>query len=105
LEYAEFEGVIPEGEYGAGGVIGWDHGTYANRTEHEMTTCLARGHLSFRLNGEKLDGGYAFTRIPEGKDETWLLMKRRDDDADARRNPVRSQPESVLSGRTVDDLS
>jgi DNA ligase D-like protein (predicted 3'-phosphoesterase) len=104
LEYAEFEGVIPEGEYGAGGVIVWDHGTYANRTEYEMTRCLGRGHLSFRLNGEKLHGGYALTRIREGEDETWLLMKRRDDAADARRNPVRSQPESVLSGRHLDDL-
>jgi DNA ligase D-like protein (predicted 3'-phosphoesterase) len=77
MEYAQFEGVIPEGEYGAGGVIVWDHGTYANRTEHDMTTCLGRGHLSFRLNGEKLHGGYALTRIREGKEETWLLLKRR----------------------------
>jgi DNA ligase D-like protein (predicted 3'-phosphoesterase) len=105
LEYAEFEGVIPDGEYGAGGVIVWDHGTYANRTEYEMARCLGRGHLSFRLEGEKLHGGYALTRIREGRDETWLLIKRRDDDADARRNPVRTQPESVLSGRTLDELS
>ena len=108
LDYAEFEGVIPDGEYGAGNVIVWDRGTYANRTEHEMTTCLGRGHLSFRLNGEKLHGGYALTRIREGKNETWLLIKRRDEDASeesARRNPVRTQPESVLSGRTLDELS
>ncbi|MDT5321331.1 MAG: hypothetical protein QOD88_3853 [Mycobacterium sp.] len=104
LEYATFEGTIPEGEYGGGSVIVWDHGTYANRTVHEMTKCLVRGHLSFRLNGEKLHGGYALTRIREGKDETWLLLKRQDDDADAESNPVRSQPESVLSGRTLDDL-
>lgn len=97
--------MIPEGEHGAGGVIVWDHGTYANRTEHEMTKCLGRGHLSFRLNGETLRGGYALTRIRDGKDETWLLLKRRDDDADAQRNPVRTQPESVLSGRTLDELS
>lgn len=105
LEYAEFEGVIPEGEYGAGGVIVWDHGTYANRTEHDMTKCLGRGHLSFHLNGEKLHGGYALTRVREGNEETWLLLKRGDDDADARRNPVRTRPESVLSGRTLDELS
>jgi DNA ligase D-like protein (predicted 3'-phosphoesterase) len=105
LEYSTFEGVIPEGEHGAGGVIVWDHGTYANRTEHEMTKCLGRGHLSFRLNGEKLRGGYTLTRIRDGKDETWLLLKRRDDAADARRNSVRTQPQSVLSGRTLDELS
>jgi DNA ligase D-like protein (predicted 3'-phosphoesterase) len=105
LGYEKFEGMIPDGEPGAGRVIVWDHGTYANRTEHEMTTCLGRGHLSFRLDGEKLRGGYALTRIREGKDETWLLMKRRDDDADTQRNPVRNEPASVLSGRTLDELS
>src|ERR1700756_3750267 len=47
LEYGTFEGVIPDGADGAGRVIVWDHGTYDNRTEHEMTTCLDRGHLSF----------------------------------------------------------
>jgi DNA ligase D-like protein (predicted 3'-phosphoesterase) len=104
LEYSTFEGVIPNGEYGAGGVIVWDRGTYANATTHEMAECLDRGHLSFRLHGEKLEGGFALTRIREGKDETWLLIKRRDEEADARRNPVKSQPESVLSGRTLDDL-
>src|SRR6201995_3264743 len=66
-------------------VIVWDEGTYANRTEHEMTTCLGRGHLSIRLDGEKLHGGYALTRVREGEEETWLLVKRPDDEA--RRNP------------------
>jgi DNA ligase D-like protein (predicted 3'-phosphoesterase) len=70
LEYEKFERVIPNGEDGAGRVIVWDHGTYDNRTEHEMTTCLGRGHLSFRLDGEKLRGGYALTRIREGENET-----------------------------------
>jgi DNA ligase D-like protein (predicted 3'-phosphoesterase) len=105
LEYATFEGVIPHGEYGAGGVIVWDHGTYANATGHEMAEGLERGHLSFRLHGKKLRGRYALTRIREGKDETWLLVKRKDEHADARRKPVKSQPESVLSGRTLDDLT
>jgi DNA ligase D-like protein (predicted 3'-phosphoesterase) len=104
LEYATFEGVIPQGEYGAGEVIVWDRGTYANATQYEMAEGLERGHLSFRLHGEKLQGGFALTRIREGKDETWLLIKRKDEDADARRKPVKSQPESVLSGRTLDDL-
>jgi DNA ligase D-like protein (predicted 3'-phosphoesterase) len=105
LEYEEFEGVIPGGEDGAGRVIVWDHGTYTNRTEHEMTRCLGRGHLSFRLDGEKLHGGYTLTRIREGEDETWLLMKRSDDDADTERNPVVSQPESARSGNTLGELS
>ena len=105
LEYSTFEGVIREGEYGADQVIVWDHGTYANRTAHEMAECLGRGHLSFRLHGKKLRGGYALTRIREGEDETWLLLKRSDDDADTRRNPLRSQPKSTLPGRPLDKLS
>lgn len=105
LGYETFEGVIPEGEYGAGAVIVWDRGTYTNESDHDMREGLKRGHLSFRLYGEKLHGGFALTRIRQGKDEAWLLVKRKDDDADARRNPVRSQPESVLSGRTLDELS
>ncbi len=109
LEYATFKGVIPDGEYGAGGVIVWDHGSYANRSEHDMAEGLNRGHLSFQMHGEKLRGGYALTRIREGKQETWLLVKRKDaptaGEADARRKPVKSQPDSVLSGRTLDELS
>ena len=93
----------PEGEYGAGRVIVWDRGTYSS--DRDMAESLKRGHLSFPLDGEKLRGGYALTRFRQGKDEAWLLVKKADDDADARRRPVRSQPESVLSGRTLDDLS
>jgi DNA ligase D-like protein (predicted 3'-phosphoesterase) len=66
-----------------GDVFVWDCGTYANCTGHEMTTCLCRGHLAFLLKGEKLHGGYALTRVREGEEETWLLVKRRDDAADA----------------------
>jgi DNA ligase D-like protein (predicted 3'-phosphoesterase) len=105
MDYEDFEGVIPEGEYGAGRVIVWDHGTYTNNSDHNMTESLKRGHLSFSLDGEKLHGGYALTRIRKAKDEAWLLVKRKDEDADRRRNPLRSQPESVLSGRTLDELS
>ena len=100
-----FEGIIPRGEYGAGRVIVWDRGTYANESDHEMADALQPGHLSFRLNGEKLRGGFALTRIRGGKDETWLLVKKSDQDADARRRPVAGRPESVLSGRTLDELS
>ena len=67
--------------HAAADVTVWDEGTYANKTNHEMTTCLGRGHLSFSLNGKKLHGGYALTRVREGEEETWLLVKRRDDEA------------------------
>ncbi len=78
LDDAESEGTMLDD---AGGVIVWDYGTYANKTDHEMASCLGRGHLSIRLNGDKLQGGYALTRVREGDEEMWLLVKRRDDEA------------------------
>jgi DNA ligase D-like protein (predicted 3'-phosphoesterase) len=110
LDYAEFEGVIPEGEYGAGAVIVWDAGTYRNLTEHDgkpvpVEQAIERGHVTVWLEGEKLHGGFALTRMRGGKNEAWLLVKRRDEGADARRKPVRSQPASVLSGRTIEEIA
>jgi DNA ligase D-like protein (predicted 3'-phosphoesterase) len=110
LEYADFEGVIERGNYGAGSVIVWDTGTYRNITErdgHEvpLEQALADGHASIWLEGQKLRGGYALTRTGGGSKPRWLLVKRRDETADARRNPVSSQPESVLSGRTVEQVA
>ncbi len=111
LAYASFEGVIPEGEYGAGPVIVWDTGTYRNLTQSDgrevpVEEAVERGHVKVWLEGHKLTGGYAFTRTPVGSDrrEKWLLVKLKDEAADARRNPVSTQPESVLSGRTIEDL-
>jgi DNA ligase D-like protein (predicted 3'-phosphoesterase) len=83
LDEAGIVGTIHDDD-GPGATVVWDRGTYANRTAHEMATCLGRGHLSFLLNGEKLRGSYALTRVREGDEETWLLVKRGDDDvADA----------------------
>lgn len=109
LDYRDFEGVIPEGEYGAGAVIVWDRGTYRNLTEDDgeevpVGEAIERGHLKFWLEGEKLKGGYALTRIGKGKDVRWLLVKMDDEEADARRNPVSTQPGSVLTGRTVEEV-
>ncbi len=103
LDDASFAGVITDGEYGADGAIVSDHGTYTNTMQHDMAEGLERGHLSFRLHGQKLSGGYALTRIREGK-ETWLLMKRRDEGVAARHEPLRSQPESVPSSRAPEEL-
>jgi DNA ligase D-like protein (predicted 3'-phosphoesterase) len=105
LDNPRFEGVIPDGQYGAGTVIVADRGTYTNATHHDMAACLDRGHLAFRLQGEKLQGGFTLTRVREGKDETWLLIKRQDEEADTPHNPVNSQPAPVVSGRTLDDPS
>lgn len=110
VDYIDFEGVIPEGEYGAGAVIVWDAGTYDNLTEGEggeipLEEALEKGNASVWLEGEKIKGGYALTRIARGKEERWLLVKKRDEHADARRNPVSTEPESVKSGRTVEEVA
>jgi DNA ligase D-like protein (predicted 3'-phosphoesterase) len=109
LDYADFEGVIPEGEYGAGTVLVWDAGPYENITEKDgetvpMDRAIADGHALVRLDGEKLRGGYALQRTGSGDDERWLLIKMDDDGADARRNPTSTEPRSVLSGRTLEEV-
>jgi DNA ligase D-like protein (predicted 3'-phosphoesterase) len=101
LDYVDFEGVIPEGQYGAGPVIVWDTGTYRNLSDTEVERAVADGHVTVWLEGRKLRGGYALTRIGKGARGRWLLVKMDDDAADARRRPVKTQPESVVSGRTI----
>lgn len=110
IAYIGFEGVIPRGEYGAGPVIVWDTGTYRNLTEHDgkpipVERGVRRGHVAVWLEGEKLRGGYAFTRTSgAGERERWIMVKMKDVEADARRNPVRSQTRSVVSGRTLREV-
>jgi len=104
LDYADFEGVHPEGSYGAGAVIVWDNGTYDVLSEGSMRQALDAGHASFWLHGHKLRGGYTLQRTRGGQKPQWLLIKRRDEEADARRNPVSTEPESVLSGLTVQQM-
>jgi len=103
LQYAEFEGTIGTG-YGAGTVIVWDRGTWRPLTDTLPEAALSDGHLSFWLNGKKLRGGWTLHRTRDGPKPKWLLIKRRDQHADTAREPVDTQPESVLSRRRVDDL-
>ncbi|HLM25712.1 MAG TPA: DNA polymerase ligase N-terminal domain-containing protein [Thermoleophilaceae bacterium] len=103
LDYGDFEGVIGPG-YGAGAVIVWDTGEYDNLRDEPMTEGIENGHVSFALKGHKLQGDWSLRRIRGGEKPQWLLVKRRDDHADARRNPVSTQPESVLSGKTIEEL-
>lgn len=111
LAYAEFEGVIPEGEYGGGTVMVWDTGTYTNIKRKDgrpvaMQKCYESGQIEVELDGAKLAGGYALRRfrVEKGKAQ-WLLIKMKDDHADARRNPVSSEPKSVLSDRTINQIA
>jgi DNA ligase D-like protein (predicted 3'-phosphoesterase) len=110
LEYAGFEGVIPAGEYGGGTVLVWDTGPYRNLTEKQgvaipLAQAVVHGHVKVWLEGHKLKGGYALTRFKSGKDESWLLGKIDDEEADARRNPVATEPRSVLTGRTIEEIA
>lgn len=108
LDYAEFEGRIPKGEYGAGTIIVWDTGTYRNLTEKRgrpiaMADAVEHGHIVVWLEGEKVRGAFALSRMGEGGD--WLLVKKNDEGADRRRKPATTQLASVLSGRTNKDLA
>jgi len=110
LAYADFEGVHPEGAYGAGAVIVWDTGPYRNLNERDgaevsMAEALDAGHASFWLEGHKLVGGWSLRRFRGGTKPQWLLVKRRDEHADARRRPTNTQPESVLTGRTIEAVA
>jgi DNA ligase D-like protein (predicted 3'-phosphoesterase) len=110
LDYADFEGVIPEGKFGAGTVIVWDRGHFENITEKDNESipfdeALSHGHLVVRLLGKKLEGGYTLQRIESGKNEQWLIIKADDDEADARRNPVSTESKSVKSGKTVEEVA
>lgn len=72
IEYAKFEGEIPEGHYGAGKVKIWDSGTYENVKRDSMSKCLKDGVLEFRLEGKRLKGTYALVHF---KEKNWLWMK------------------------------
>lgn len=111
LDYATFEGVIPRGEYGAGTVLVWDQGEYRNlRAEKDndgtdMAGALEEGLVEVWLEGDKLKGGYALKRIRGGHKPRWLLIKMDDGEADARRRPTSTRPESVKTGRDLDDVA
>lgn len=110
MGYANFEGVIPKGQYGAGPVIVWDTGTYQNATEKNdepipIEQALEEGQFKFRLNGKKLKGGFALIRMKKSSDQAWLLIKENDGYADPEHDVVNEEPESVISGRTIEDLA
>ncbi|MGB6066719.1 MAG: DNA polymerase ligase N-terminal domain-containing protein [Desulfomonilaceae bacterium] len=109
LEYAEFEGVIRKGEYGGGVVLVWDCGTYRNITEDKgrrvtVEAAIERGGLSVWLEGKKLKGGYSFIRFRGESQNQWLLVKMNDDHADSRNGLLAAEPDSVLSGRSLEDI-
>jgi len=90
-----------EGPTDGGGVIVWDRGSYEQGGRVPWPEALERGHAVFVLHGEKLRGGFALQRTRPAAKPQWLLIKRRDEEADAEADPVRTQPESVKTGRTL----
>jgi bifunctional non-homologous end joining protein LigD len=105
LDYLLFEGVIPEGSYGAGTVIVWDTGTY--ETEEDISEQFKRGKITFSLFGLKLRGKFKLVRIRSSEEQEeenqWLLMKSTDG-LESEEDLTINRPESVLTGRTNDDL-
>ena len=107
LDYEDFEGVIPEAQYGAGTVIVWDRGTYQNLTEKRgrpvsVEDAVSAGHLSIWLDGTKLKGGWSLTRTGGyGDGDNWLLIKRADEHANAGKDVEADEPRSVKSGRDI----
>jgi DNA ligase D-like protein (predicted 3'-phosphoesterase) len=93
-----------EGALGDGGVIVWDRGTYEQGGRVGWPEALERGHAVFVLHGEKLRGGFALQRTRSGAKPQWLLIKRRDDDARPGSDIVAERPESVISGRTLEQV-
>jgi DNA ligase D-like protein (predicted 3'-phosphoesterase) len=93
-----------EGPLGDGGVIIWDRGTYEQGGRVPWPEAIERGHAVFVLHGEKLRGGFALQRTRPGAKPPWLLIKRRDDEARPGSDIVAERPESVVSGRTLDEV-
>jgi DNA ligase D-like protein (predicted 3'-phosphoesterase) len=113
LEYGDFEGTIPKGEYGAGTVMIWDEGAY--ETAGGAGGCLAaacgpaaldKGELKVNLSGKKLRGGWVLVRTRwRGEDKNWLLIKEKDDFASARGDILQQQPDSARSGRSMEQIA
>lgn len=99
LDYNSFEG---PSDYGA--VIVWDRGSYEQGGRVPWPEALERGHAVFALHGEKLRGGFALQRTREGAKPQWLLIKRRDEHAQPGSDVTAERPESVISGRTLEEL-
>ncbi len=106
LEYASFEGVIPEGNYGAGAMIVWDRGSYHTVDGQSPAEGLASGKLDLVIDGHKLRGRFALVKTRGDTDRSWLLLhKDRNPPPDVTPTSlIESEPRSVFSGRTVEEL-
>lgn len=104
-EYAKFEGIIPQGEYGGGTVMVWDFGTYENIKEKDgkilpMKDCLKIGRIEIVLHGKKLQGKFALVKTKNG----WLLIKMRDE-YESKKKVVSTRDVSARTGRTMKQIA
>jgi bifunctional non-homologous end joining protein LigD len=105
MSYADFEGIIPPGNYGAGTVMVWDRGRFRVEGQHGAQEQLDRGEIKFRLSGEKLSGSFVLVRTKRGeKQPEWLMIKHRDDAVDSAWK-IDEHDNSVLTGRTLDEIA
>jgi bifunctional non-homologous end joining protein LigD len=105
VDYAEFEGVIPEG-YGAGTVMVWDHGTWSAESD-DVAEALGRGDLKFVLHGKKLRGSWVLVRtrrFGSKADNSWLLIKHRDRFASSKDVTI-ERPRSAVSNRFLAQIA
>ena len=108
-DYRTFEGIIPEGNYGAGTVIVWDEGTYEaleegskSAQEKSLLQQLKKGSLKFKLNGNKLKGEFALVKLKNADNNAWLLIKHRD--KYAKETDITKKDKSVVSGKTLEAI-
>jgi len=103
LDYADFEGIIPAGEYGGGTVMVWDRGTYESK-EPDVGKAWRAGRLDITLHGTKLKGAWVLVRTGGHASKNWLLIKRHDDTA-SERDIVVEEPRSVKSKRLMAEIA
>ena len=104
LDYANFEGKIPEGNYGAGTVMVWDRGTFRLEGNLDALTQLAKGEIKFSLNGEKLRGSFVLVKLKHSeKGNEWLMIKHKDVAEDSSWN-IDEHDGSALTGRTIEEI-
>src|SRR5580704_15642141 len=107
VEYATFEGVIPEGEYGGGTVMVWDQGTWTLESA-DVAAALEKGDLKFTLHGKKLKGSWVLVRTRgygSSSKTSWLLIKHRDEFASTTVDVAEEMPRSVVSNRLLAEIA
>ena len=105
VDYGNFEGNIPKGEYGGGSVMLWDRGTFELLGDAPGADQIKRGDLKFRLHGEKLNGEFALVQMKgRGKGNEWLIIKKKDAFAQPGWN-IEDHARSVLTGRSQQEIA